>query len=228
MALNFLKRKKTLQPSILLYHNLNRKEVPAHLMDTSAARQEDKQKLCLVCPGPTAHKMAIQQPEQTYGVELPSTSSNPEPVEDIAEMLAGESAAAKNWEKAKEHIEKLLFEISDSQNCDNLSRQRTATMTELLDDKTNKPKQDELSESPSQEESIHQSGSSLSSDATQKQDDSSGHAGTMKACSKQKRYPEHDSSKPPLDIQELRTIAAMAKRLRAHSKIKSPSMTDKK
>ncbi len=102
-------------------------------------------------------------------------------------------AAQKNWEKVKVRIEKLLSEISVSRECDNFNQNRSAAIEEMVNGTTSTRKQNEPSERSS----------------------------SSNTRMEQNNKPEQDSSKPPLDIQEMKAIAAMAKRLSTISKIKN-------
>ena len=135
MALNFLKRKKTARPGILLYQNPGRRVQTMRMGEAVAAHIESSSQSPI---GDGRGSNTISRDE---------------------ELLNEENAEETNWDQAKERIEKLLIEISDilkSDNHDNIQKQ--------------------------------------------------------------------DCSKLPLDIQELQEVAALARRLKEHSKIKNQSL----
>ncbi len=112
------------------------------------------------------------------------------PVECPSELPEGADIESQNRGKAKDRIEKLIVKIHDLLTLDDLNRQRIYAMTELPDDRTNQPKQDNAPGIPEQK----------------------------RLCAERSGRMKNDIAKFPLDIQELQTIAAMAKNLKANSK----------
>lgn len=108
---------------------------------------------------------------------------------------------SKNWEKVTGRIGKLLLEISESQKSDQTDRDRESTVADILDNKS----------------------------SGHKQDDSQKRISSTKSQSKTENKRKNSSSKSPLDVVELQSIAAMAKKIKATSKINKSSQvnTDK-
>ncbi|MBN1975170.1 MAG: hypothetical protein JW787_16120 [Sedimentisphaerales bacterium] len=187
---NFLKRKRT----SLLYHNLKSREVQGRTVRAAAASAGSLSGVdVLNVTGLTKldSPQNIRKQEQSCE-KLKNKNLGIESIEKDKDFPADENDLSRNWDRAKEHIEKLLYEISDSMNSDDLSRQRVTAMTELLDGKANDPQDDE----------------------------NAGNNMPLKTYSVQNTNQNNRSSKLPLDIQELQAVSAMAKRLCANSKVK--------
>ncbi|MBN2590932.1 MAG: hypothetical protein JXA96_13790 [Sedimentisphaerales bacterium] len=119
-----------------------------------------------------------------------------ESLNDVKDILTEKNVARQNLDKGKERIEKLMNEISDLLNSDDFSNKRSNIMIESQGDKANNLNPEEFSE-----QSVSKTTSSDS-----------------------KKPKEIKTTKLPLDIQELHNVAAMAKRLRARSKLKKHSI----
>ena len=111
----------------------------------------------------------------------------PKKPKQTSQPAIDQTAENRHRQKAMAHIAKLVNEIFVSQQSDNSGRLQTATINQMLDNKTTGPQRDDYSDSPLQKKSA-----------------------VTKAF--------HNGPKTSLDIEELQTIAAMAKRLTANEK----------
>jgi hypothetical protein len=156
MALNFLKRKKNLQSNILLL-NLNRKQTPRRSSSSTVYSQENQPKKNSLCPDSTIQSkntsdatlqnisQKIRHQKESSHTELPSNNSNSEHIEDFAEFSDIENITERNWEKAKNHINNLILEISNSAQSDNKKQQRSFITTESPVENTTYPEPAKLS-----------------------------------------------------------------------------------
>lgn len=190
MALNFLKRKITSRKSVLLYHN---PYIKRERGNDFAAHVEDSLKSVIKDfpdrPVSNISRKDLQQ-EKSACKKLKAKKVIYEPLDEVGSLPAERNVSEQKWSRAKERIEKLLFEISDLLNSDDDS-QSSDTIIELNSDKANDPKSQESSDQPYRDNS----------------------------CVEPDAFQTNEVSKLPLDIEELHTIAAMAKRLSARSKI---------
>jgi len=111
MALNFLKRKKTAKPGILLYQNPGRRKQTMRMGEAAAAYTESSSHSPVGADKIDANTHPVRN--------IPQDIHQLESIEESEEAFDSESAGEINWDKAKERIEKLLIEISDLMNSDN-------------------------------------------------------------------------------------------------------------
>lgn len=142
--------------------------------------------------------ISLKEPPQGLptGLKQDEAKESPESPNDFDNMLPEKDASEQNWDKGKERIEKLMNEIYNLLASDDYTRKRFRKMTESHSDKENNPKQQDLNE-----KSV-----------------------TDPSSSEQNKNQKNGASKPPLDIQELHSVAAMAKRLSERSKLKNHSI----
>jgi hypothetical protein len=155
MALNFLKRKKNLQSNILLV-NLNHKQTLRRSGSTVYSK-ENQPKGNSICPDSTIQSkntsdatlqnisQTIRHQKESAYTELPLHISSSEDVEDCAEFSDIENITERNWEKAKNHINNLILEISNSAQSDNPKQQRPFITTESTVVNTTYPEPAKLS-----------------------------------------------------------------------------------
>jgi hypothetical protein len=156
MALNFLKRKKNLQSNILLI-NLNHKQTFRRSGSSIVYNRENQPEVNLICPdssiqskntsGATLQNILqkIRHPKESSHIELPSNNSNSQHIEDIEEFSDIENNIERNWEKAKNHINNLIFEISKSALSDDKKQQKPFVTTESPLENSSKPEPLKLS-----------------------------------------------------------------------------------
>lgn len=222
MVLNFLKGKKPAHHSILLYHHLDLKPVPNQQMETPILYKDDlsnSDKLPSDKPVKSDTDKQEDQGNKKESLELTKSECS-------EEMIIGSAAVVENWNKVIERIDKLLHEISGSQTGDDFSSKQKETITELLHDKTKVIKKEKQSVPSPRNKSLYRENSFIINFLQRKRGNLLQHSSPEKADAERICKSEHESPKHPLDVHELQTIAAMAKRLRAHTKIKSPTKSD--
>ena len=177
MALNFLKRKNASRESALLYHNPNvRKQSPYEFASKKAIPETAN------FPSRTVPKIQHKETseegntfDKLIDIKIKPTQNN-----EISDYHEENDNHEQNWDSGKERIKKLMIEISDLMDSEDLTNKKFNPMIDSSSDKkTTEP-----------------------SSITQKR-----------------------TSKLPLNIEELHSVAAMAKRLSVHSKIKNNSET---
>jgi len=142
--------------------------------------------------------ISLKEPPQGQptGLKLDEVKECPESINEIGNTPPEKDASEQNWDKGKERIEKLMNEIYDLLASDDYTRKRFRKMTEPHSEKENNPKQQDFNEKSVTEPSY----------------------------SEQDKNQKNGASKLPLDIQELHSVAAMAKRLSERSKLKNLSI----
>lgn len=203
MILNFLKRNKTTQRSILLYYYLDLKPVPKQQMDTPILRKSDLSNLSNLPSEEKVKSETGKEEDQGNKVDSPDLTKS----ECGEEIFTYSTSSVQKWNRAKDHIKNLLHEISGSQTSEDFNLREKETLAELFDDKTQVNIKENQSVTSTRNKSLHRE---KSLETIERIDNT-----------------EHKSTKHPLDVHELQTIAAMAKRLRIHSKIKRPTTLNK-
>ena len=210
MALNFLKRKKAPKPGILLYNNLFLKDSPRcnrnriadrktnipatetpHRSNSNLAQDDCNNNITKVSDQNNIHSYNINQEYQRkINIELESHT------------------AENNWEKGKLRIEKLLSEISNSQNNGETNQYKSLTNEKMLNENTTKSEQNiEIT-------------SQIKEGSTNHNNDLIQNVEIEKEFTGPDSHPPHRNSKLPLDIKELQSVADIAKRLKGHPKTK--------
>ncbi len=178
MALNFLKRKK---------HSDKRVRLSNTLFCKNKLKQETDEYLEKI------FGLSLKESPQDNPVSVKNNEKkkNPETLDSIEKVSSEKDVPEQNWDRGKERIEKLMYEISDLLTSEDLIKKRSHKMTESHSDKQNNPKQQDINE---------------------------------QSVNEQNKIQKNESSKLPLDIQELHNVAAMAKRLSERSKLKNHSI----
>ncbi len=268
MSLNFLRKKNVVkQQRNLLYYHLDRGKKPKHILeilsyyekksldsitlenDKSLSTNDIRQN---ADHGHVETDIMIERdqkeklPEFVHEVEreMLSLPSEYESGKDKDKKINDGNVTTQNWEKAANHIEKLLSEISESQNSDQEDQQRLSTIEDIFGDRYFNSNQNDLPESErgkksfrlksrldvedtnKQNQSEFDRDNSHNTVSLAKQEESLKRIVPTKRLRKPKNQQENTGSKSPLDVTELQNIAAMAKRLRTPSKIKRSSQTN--
>jgi len=237
MTLNFFKRTKSTQQNILLYHYLDLKPMLKQGTEDGLSRtdkpgenelssRDSRRKEHLI---DTSDVQLPSEPEdlfeQTKSPDDEHLSSDRAPVhfDERDEMHGNHAPANQKWDKVKRRIETLLSAISSSEKSTDSNLLKRENGANHLDEKANISKKDRRSalsqmEKPncSEVSTFSDSARKKSSDLTRNQRSSNEQAGRFK----------HESLKPPLDVRELQTVAAMAKRLRVHARLKRTDNTE--
>ena len=191
MALNFLKRNRISRKNVPLYHNpsiknQSRCEFASSAGKISKSETEDFTSQLV----PQIHRNKTPQEQVTFDelIEI-KLKSNPLEIESFEE----DNVAGQNWDRAKERIEKLLYEIYDLLSSDDNIKRKFNSMIDSFGNKVNNQ---EPQNQP--EQSV-----------------------PKQSCPEQNKSKINKGSRFPLDIKELHSVAAMARRLSTRSKIKN-------